>query len=149
MYQFMYGKDFIEWETLLIRSGEITKYTTTPDNIDELENHEVFVFGSNKNWNHAGGAAKLAQDKFGAVEGEWEGLFGKSYAFPTLGSDMKQLSKEELEQARDNLYKSCAEETKKIFFLTKVWCGIAGYDEEYMKNLFVDSPANLVKPEWR
>jgi hypothetical protein len=34
--------------------------------------------------------------------------------------------------------------------LTKVGCGLAGFDESYMRSLFVDAPENIILPEdWR
>ena len=41
----------------------------TPKWITSLQKDEVFVFGSNINGMHGGGAARVAMDKFGAV---WE-----------------------------------------------------------------------------
>lgn len=49
----------------------------TPENIQELKENQIFVFGSNMNGNHAGGAARLAVEKFGAIMGQAEGLQGK------------------------------------------------------------------------
>jgi len=45
----------------------------TPDNIDNLKENEVFVFGSNWNWLHFGWAAKVALEKFWAIQwqSEW------------------------------------------------------------------------------
>ena len=42
----------------------------TPDIVTELASDEVFVFGSNLQGNHLGGAACIAYEKFGAVWGE-------------------------------------------------------------------------------
>ena len=39
----------------------------TPDNIQELAPNEIFVFGSNLQGWHGGGAARIAVDKFGAI----------------------------------------------------------------------------------
>lgn len=38
----------------------------TPERIEELSSGEIFVFGSNLNGNHYGGAARIAYEKFGA-----------------------------------------------------------------------------------
>ena len=38
-----------------------------PDNIKSLESNEIFVFGSNANGFHGGGAAAFAMHKFGAI----------------------------------------------------------------------------------
>ena len=61
---------------------EDSKYT--PDNITSLGEADVFVFGSNLAGNHAGGAARLAREKFGAIMGQGVGLQGQSYAIPTM-----------------------------------------------------------------
>ena len=127
---------------------EIAKsYEFSEENISKLEEFEIFVFGSNLNGNHAGGAARFAKDNFNAKEGIGEGLTGDCYAFPTLGKDMNKLSKEELEIHVQNLFKCANENCGKIFLLTKVCCGIAGYGEQFMIDLFRNSPANIVKPK--
>lgn len=41
----------------------------TPERITELKPNEVFVFGSNLAGAHAGGAARIAMERFGAVWG--------------------------------------------------------------------------------
>ena len=38
----------------------------TPENVTRLSRCEVFVFGSNLAGKHAGGAARVAYEKFGA-----------------------------------------------------------------------------------
>lgn len=42
----------------------------TPDFVDSLEQNEVFVFGSNLNGMHAGGASLMALRNFGAEWGQ-------------------------------------------------------------------------------
>ena len=39
----------------------------TPNYIESLEDNEVFVFGSNLEGHHIGGAARIAKEHFGAV----------------------------------------------------------------------------------
>lgn len=75
----------------------------TPDNIQELTENQIFVFGSNMNGNHAGGAARLAVEKFSAVMGQAEGIQGQSYAIPTLDKDMQKITEEELIISLGNL----------------------------------------------
>lgn len=41
----------------------------TPEKIISLNPDEVFVFGSNLAGNHAGGAARVARERFGAIMG--------------------------------------------------------------------------------
>lgn len=54
------------------------------DRIEELGEREIFVFGSNKQGMHGGGAAWVAHKKFGAEWGVGEGLTGRTYALPTM-----------------------------------------------------------------
>lgn len=75
----------------------------TPDNIQELKENQIFVFGSNMNGNHAGGAARLAVEKFGAIMGQAEGIQGQSYAIPTLDEDMEKVTEEDLINYLGNL----------------------------------------------
>ena len=124
------------------------KYTITDENIKRLTPYEIFVFGSNENGNHIAGTAKLALERFGAKNGVGEGLKGQSYAFPTLNKEMKQRTLDELKESVEKLYKCASKNTDKIFLLTKVGCGIAGYDEDIIKELFKDAPANIIKP-WK
>ena len=55
-----------------------------PDNITELSQCEVFVFGSNLEGQHMGGAARYAYDHFGAEWGNGVGPQGvERHATPT------------------------------------------------------------------
>jgi hypothetical protein len=49
----------------------------TPSRINVLGEKEVFVFGSNIQGMHMGGAARIAYEKFGAEWGNGEGLQGQ------------------------------------------------------------------------
>lgn len=66
----------------------------TPERIEELSSGEIFVFGSNLNGNHYGGAARIAYEKFGAEWGVAEGLSGNTYAIPTLDKEMQSVQKQ-------------------------------------------------------
>lgn len=126
---------------------------TTPENIEFLADDEVFIFGSNTKGFHGSGAALHAKRKFGAIQYFGEGLAGQSYAFPTLNADshggfrLDQRSDAELVASVQLLYTAARINSNKTFYLTKVGCGLAGYDEEYMKSLFMNSPSNIIKPE--
>lgn len=56
----------------------------TPEYIDTLPDDGIFVFGSNTDGDHCGGAARVALKRFGAVNGQAEGPQGRSYAIPTV-----------------------------------------------------------------
>ncbi|HJQ07966.1 MAG TPA: hypothetical protein VJ836_00630 [Candidatus Saccharimonadales bacterium] len=122
--------------------------------IEDLGPNQIFIFGSNTAGVHAGGAAFLAKEKFGAEDGIGEGLTGRCYAFPTLdyrlGIPMVRRSTEALKRSRDKLYATARALPEKQFLLTKVGCGIAGYKEADMQVLFVSAPENIVLPaDWQ
>jgi hypothetical protein len=118
--------------------------------ITKLQPNEILVFGSNLRGAHAGGAARLAKDKFGAQEGVGEGLTGQCYAFPTLTANFSKVSRAALEASRDRFFAAARQHPEKTFLLTKVGCGIAGFTEDEIRPLFENAPANVVLPEdWR
>lgn len=111
--------------------------------IQKLNNNQIFVFGSNLAGNHSGGAAAYAVDNFGATIGKGEGLQGQSYALPTLDHDMRKLTTGDLLYGIAKLYQCAERHPEKEFLLTEVGTGIAGYDYEYMKSLFLQLPKNI------
>ena len=121
----------------------------TPENIEKLPILGVFVFGSNMNGNHAGGAAKTAVEKFGAIEGQAEGMQGESYAIPTLGKNMEKLPLEDISKSIDRLYQYADEYPHLEFYVTKLGLGIAGFKEKEIAALFKakETPFNVVLPQ--
>ncbi|MBR5640402.1 MAG: hypothetical protein IKW83_11865 [Muribaculaceae bacterium] len=92
----------------------------TPESIDTLKQNEIFVFGSNHEGIHNGGAAATAMSQFGAVWGQGEGLQGRSYAIPTT-VPMQQM------QDAVNQFATFADSHPEMRFLvTRVGCGNAG-----------------------
>lgn len=59
--------------------------------IEELKANEIFVFGSNLQGIHGGGAARIARECFGAIMGQGVGLQGQSYAIPTMQGGVKTI----------------------------------------------------------
>lgn len=112
----------------------------TPDVIGELEPGQVFVFGSNVQGFHFGGAARVAFDLFGAVWGEGEGLFGVSYALPTMEGFQA------LSGAVARFLVFAASEPGLTFLVTRVGTGIAGHAVADVAPLFVGHPVNVVLP---
>ena len=103
----------------------------TPDFITELKENEIFVFGSNLQGLHGGGAARLAHEKFGAIWGQGVGLQGQSYGIPTMhgGVDaIKPYVDEFIEFARSH--------PELTFLVTRIGCGIAGFRDEEIAPLF-------------
>ena len=109
------------------------KKRIAPDRISELENYEVFVFGSNLQGQHAGGAAVIAEQKFGAVWGEGVGLHGQTYAIPTMHGGI-----EEIKPYVDEFIEFAKQNPNLKFLVTRIGCGIAGFTEEEMAPLFAE-----------
>ena len=103
----------------------------TPDNIQTLKPGEVFVFGSNLQGMHLGGAARLAYESFGAIWGQGVGLQGQSYALPTMS-----LSLEEIARYVDEFILFADQHPELTFLVTRVGCGIAGFSDEQIAPLF-------------
>lgn len=121
----------------------------TPENIEELEENEIIVVGTNLGGRHFGGAARFAADFFGLAEGVGVGRSGRSYGFPTLNEDF---TKRTLPQIRDSvidLYEYAKQNPQKTFLVTKVGCGIAGFTTEEIRDCLVDydKPENVVLPK--
>ena len=100
------------------------------DRIAELGGNEIFVFGSNIQGAHGGGAAWYAHQQFGAEWGVGEGLTGRTYALPTMEGDAS------LKKAVEHFI-SCAKAHPELTFLvTAVGCGIAGNTPDEVAPLF-------------
>jgi hypothetical protein len=102
----------------------------TADIITEVKDNEIFVFGSNLEGRHVGGAARIAADKFGAMMGQGVGMQGQSYAIPTMHggvADIKPYVDEFICYAKNH-----AELT---FLVTRIGCGIAGFKDEQIAPL--------------
>lgn len=103
----------------------------TPENITELGQDDVFVFGSNLQGMHGGGAARIAYKKFGAVMGQGVGFQGQSYAIPTMQGGIETI-KPYVDQFID-FARECDQNT---FWVTRIGCGIAGFTDEEIAPLF-------------
>ncbi|NLY25361.1 MAG: hypothetical protein GX042_10220 [Bacteroidales bacterium] len=103
----------------------------TPDYISGLEENEIFVFGSNLEGSHGGGAAKTAHDKFGAIWGQGTGLQGQSYGIPTMHGGV-----EDIQPYVDEFIDFALSNPELLFLVTRVGCGIAGFHESEIAPLF-------------
>lgn len=102
----------------------------TPERIRNLGPNEIFVFGSNAQGAHGGGAAAFAMHQFGAIWGQGEGLQGQSYAIPTMGTLA------ETKDAVDRFTAFARQHTELCFKVTAIGCGIAGYTPAQIAPLF-------------
>ena len=108
-------------------------HRVTPEFIRELQNGQVFVFGSNGAGAHMGGAAYAAVRHFGAIMGQAEGMQGDSYAINSM--DGLEVLREQAERFVDYA-KAHPERT---FLVTPIGCGIAGYEPEEVAPLFAEA----------
>jgi len=119
----------------------------TPENINQLAPNEIFVFGSNLAGIHGAGAARLAFDRFGAVWGVGIGHQGKSYALPTKDKDINTLSLPEITNHVVDFLEYAKNHPEFTFLVTKIGCGLAGWDVEDIAPCFGgETPANVVLP---
>lgn len=114
------------------------------DCIDTLEKDEIFVFGSNLAGHHMGGAARVANIKFGAEWGVGVGLTGQSYAIPTMQGGV-----ETIRPYVDEFIEFANQHQNMKFLVTRIGCGIAGFKDEEIAPLFrkAVSVSNIYLPQ--
>lgn len=118
---------------------------------------EIFVFGSNLAGRHGKGAALVARERFGAVPGTGRGRMGQSYGIPTkengpldASTGRPSLVTRPLEAvARDiaDFVAYAKHNNQEEFFVTRVGCQLAGFEDRQIAILFADAPANCSLPE--
>lgn len=106
----------------------------TPNNITALEENEIFVFGSNLQGMHGGGAAAAAVRYFGAIWGQGVGMQGQCYAIPTMhgGVDV-------IRPYVDEFIEYAKQHPELTFLVTRIGCGIAGFTDSQMAPLFEEA----------
>ena len=115
------------------RSNNMDFLRVSDDFIVELEANEVFVFGSNLQGMHGGGAARVAYNRFGAEWGVGVGRTGQTYAIPTMHGGVNVIK-----PYVDDFVKYAEEYPELKFLVTRVGCGIAGFSDEDIAPLFAD-----------
>jgi RNA polymerase sigma factor (sigma-70 family) len=122
----------------------LARKRTTPEFITELAPSEIFVFGSNLRGIHVAGAANTAIGKFGAVMGQGVGLQGRSYAIPTMQGGV-----ETIRPYVDDFVQFALKHQDLTFLVTRIGCGIAGFNDRDMAPLFVQAHGidNIILPE--
>lgn len=123
------NRDFIFRDMDKKKKGRVT-----PEWIDDLQENQVFVFGSNLAGMHGGGAARIARLRFGAVMGKGVGMQGRSYAIPTMQGGTETI------RPYVNAFIAYAKEHPELTFLvTPIGCGIAGFEPEDIAPLFEEA----------
>ena len=85
---------------------------------------------------HGAGAAKLAKDKFGAIQGVGEGITRNTYALPTKDSNIITLPIIEIYKSIEVLRSVILENQDKHFLITAIGCGLAGYEAKDIAPMF-------------
>ena len=124
--------------------GVYSGLESTPDRIMDLKYGQIFVFGSNIAGRHAGGAARTALEKFGAVWGKGVGLQGRCYAIPTMDGSVEKIT-----PYVDGFIRFAYGHPEFEFLVTRIGCGIAGYTDAQIAPLFQGclSCPNVVLPQ--
>ena len=109
----------------------MTNTRITPEWITTLKPNEIFVFGSNLAGRHAGGAARIAADKFGAEMGVGVGRTGQTYAIPTMQGGV-----DTIRPYVDDFIEYTTQHPELNFLVTRIGCGIAGFRDVDIAPLF-------------
>jgi hypothetical protein len=124
----------------------------TPEIINHLEGNEIFVFGTNQFSSHLGGAAKIAAEKFGALNGIAPmGLCQQSYGIITTSFTDTIVTLDFIKMQVGVLYGFAVLRPELTFYVTKIGTGIAGFSIEEIAGIFQDlaslKPHNIILPK--
>lgn len=115
--------------------------------IDSLKPNQIFIFGSNANGIHGGGAAHTAL-KFGALYGLSKGATGgQTYGIVTLDRDMQQVPLSYIGGQLEDLAFIARANPNYTFLLTPIGTGIAGFDLKDIEGLvnMANLPENVTR----
>lgn len=122
----------------------------------QIKKKMIFVFGSNLDGYHGRGAARFAYDNRGAIWGRHIGQLNQSYALPTCGrwDSVKRKFPPLPLHVVDNFVKhfifhaECHPEY--TYQVTRVGCGLAGYADINISEMFKGAPDNcLFDEKWK
>jgi hypothetical protein len=108
----------------------------TPDVIEKLLPHQVFVFGSNEAGRHGRGAAKTAM-QWGAQYQIGYGHVGQTFAIPTKNASIQTLDLNSIAKYVDWFVMYVINHPELEFFVTRIGCGLAGYKPEQIAPMFM------------
>lgn len=119
--------------------NEVDKlFIATPGNI--------FVFGSNLAGIHGAGAARYAWRFAGAEWTVGDGLSRSSYAIPTKNEHLHTLPLDVIATYVDKFILFAWEHRELTFFVTRIGCGLAGYQNADIAPFFKEAPPNCDLP---
>lgn len=106
----------------------------------------VFVFGSNLSGRHGAGAARYAMYHFNATYGQGIGLQGQAYAIPTKDAHLNTLPLSEIQKYVNDFLVFARLAHHLSFFVTRIGCGLAGYNDNQIAPFFAGAPSNCILP---
>lgn len=118
----------------------MNKKRISSNRITRLAPNEIFVFGSNIQGMHGGGAARMAYEHFGTVWGKGVGLYGQSYAIPTMQGGV-----ETIKPYVDDFFQFAMVYNELDFLVTEIGCGIAGFTPQEIAPLFFRAIENDIR----
>jgi len=95
---------------------------------------------------HGKGAALDAVNSFGAIPGVKEGPQGQSYAIPTKDCSLRTLPLEHIARSICDFLDYANAHPHTTFRVTRIGCGLAGYEPEVIRPLFGSCPDNVELP---
>jgi len=115
-----------------------------------MSRRSIFVFGSNLAGIHGAGAALFAKTNHGAIYGQGEGLQGDSYGIPTKSRYLRTLPLDKIHLHVQKFLAFATEHPELEFEVTRVGCGLAGYQDTDIAPMFSSAPSNCRLPSgWR
>lgn len=105
---------------------------------------DIFVFGSNRQGRHGKGAALYARQHHGAIYGQAHGLQGSSYAIVSkeLRAGYPPVTFQELSTNIAAFLAFAKAHPEWHFRITRVGCGLAGFNWSDVEPLFLPLPDN-------
>lgn len=110
----------------------------------------IFVFGSNLAGRHGKGAALFARQYHGAIYGVANGHTGNAYAIPTKDRELNPLPLNRIKAYVEEFLRYARRHPDLEFEVTRIGCGLAGYQDDQIAPMFREAPKNCHLPHgWR
>ncbi|MGA9918755.1 MAG: SLOG family protein [Paraburkholderia sp.] len=83
---------------------------------------------------------------FGAERGIGEGLTGNAYALPTKDAELRTLPALTVLEGIERFLAFAREHTELTFEVTRIGCGLAGFQDGQIAPAFINAPSNCILP---
>lgn len=113
--------------------------------ITSLDPGQIFVFGSNEAGRHGKGAALTAL-RWGAIYGVSSGMQGQTYAIPTKDRQLRTLPLHAIRKYVVQFLDFARHQHYLQFLVTRIGCGLAGYEDAQIAPMFKTATRNVVLP---